>query len=148
MAKKGRPRFNPKKEVSVMAWIEDDRSSVLLVRQVAGQKFWTLPGGKVKRNESLSQALKREVREETGLRVRAIVYQQMYDRPKRGAITILFKVSVHRSTARMHFPREEIVDLGFFDRLPPNATPSAKFFWKLEKTPTDMLPEDLLRDNR
>lgn len=117
-----------------MAWIEDDRSSVLLVRQIAGQKFWTLPGGKVKRNESLSQALKREVREETGLRVRAIVYQQMYDRPKRGAITILFKVSVHRGTARIHFPREEIVDLGFFDRLPPNATPSAKFFWMLENS--------------
>jgi ADP-ribose pyrophosphatase YjhB (NUDIX family) len=134
MAKKRRARFNPKKEVSVMAWIEDDRSSVLLVRQVAGQKFWTLPGGKVKRNESLSQALKREVREETGLRVRAIVYQQMYDRPKRGAITILFKVSVHRGTARMYFPREEIVDLGFFDRLPPNATPSAKFFWTLENS--------------
>jgi hypothetical protein len=79
---------------------------------------------------------------------RAIVYQQMYDRPKRGAITILFKVSVHRGAARMHFPREEIVDLGFFDRLPPNATPSAKFFWKLEKPPTDMLPDDLWQDNR
>jgi len=117
-----------------MAWIQDDRSSVLLVRQFAGRKFWTLPGGKVRRNESLSQALKREVREETGLRVRAIVYQQMYDRPKRGAITILFKVSVHRGTARMQFPREEIVDLGFFDRLPPNATPSAKFFWMLENS--------------
>ena len=117
-----------------MAWIQDDRSSVLLVRQFAGRKFWTLPGGKVRRNESLSQALKREVREETGLRVRAIVYQQMYDRPKRGAITILLKVSVHRGTARMQFPREEIVDLGFFDRLPPNATPSAKFFWMLENS--------------
>jgi len=117
-----------------MAWIQDDRSSVLLVRQFAGRKFWTLPGGKVRRNESLSQALKREVREETGLRVRAIVYQQMYDRPKRGAITILFKVSVHRGTTRMQFPREEIVDLGFFDRLPPNATPSAKFFWMLENS--------------
>jgi len=117
-----------------MAWIQDDRSSVLLVRQFAGRKFWTLPGGKVRRNESLSHALKREVREETGLRVRAIVYQQMYDRPKRGAITILFKVSVHRGTTRMQFPREEIVDLGFFDRLPPNATPSAKFFWMLENS--------------
>jgi hypothetical protein len=30
----------------------------------------------------------------------------------------------------MHFPAEEISDLGFFDRLPTNATPSAKFFWK------------------
>ncbi|MFY9987503.1 MAG: NUDIX hydrolase [Chthoniobacterales bacterium] len=61
MAKRVRGAFNPKKEVSVMAWIEDDKGSVLLVRQVVGQRLWTLPGGKVKRNESLKGALKREV---------------------------------------------------------------------------------------
>jgi ADP-ribose pyrophosphatase YjhB (NUDIX family) len=132
MPKKQRVRFNPKKEVSVMAWIEDDKGSVLLVRQAVGQKLWTLPGGKVKRNESLERALKREVREETGLGVRSTNYLQMYDRPKRGAITILFRVSVQRHAVRMHFPAEEIADLGFFDRLPTNATPSAKFFWGVE----------------
>src|SRR6195256_2553392 len=129
MAKTKRARFNPKKEVSVMAWIEDDKGSVLLVRQVAGQRLWTLPGGKVKRNESLERSLRREVREETGLGIRATDYLQMYDRPKRGAITILFRVLVRRQAVRMHFPAEEIADLGFFDRLPTNATPSAKFFW-------------------
>jgi ADP-ribose pyrophosphatase YjhB (NUDIX family) len=134
MAKTKRARFNPKKEVSVMAWIEDDKGSVLLVRQVVGQKLWTLPGGKVKRNESLKRAVKREVREETGLDLTEIGYQQMYDRPERGAITILFKVSVKRHAARMHFPAEEIADIGFFNRLPSNATPSAKFFWKSESS--------------
>jgi len=132
MPEKKRASFNPKKEVSVMAWIENDQGSLLLVRQVAGQKLWTLPGGKVRRNESLERALRREVREETGLSVRAAYYLQMYDRPKRGAITILFRVSVQRRTVRMHFPAEEIADLGFFDRLPTNATPSAKFFWRSE----------------
>jgi 8-oxo-dGTP diphosphatase len=130
MPKRKRTRFNPKKEVSVMAWIENDQGFLLLVRQAVGQKLWTLPGGKVKRNESLERALKREVREETGLSVKAGEYFQMYDRPKRGAITILFRVFVQRQTVRMHFPAEEIADLGFFDRLPTNATPSAKFFWK------------------
>ena len=115
-----------------MAWIENDQDSLLLVRQAAGQKLWTLPGGKVKRNESLERALKREVREETGLSVRATEYLQIYDRPKRGAITILLRVLVQRQTVRMHFPAEEIADLGFFDRLPTNATPSAKFFWRLK----------------
>ena len=38
MAKKKSSRFNPKKEVSVMGWIEDDQGSVLLVRQVV--VFW------------------------------------------------------------------------------------------------------------
>ena len=30
-----------------MAWIEDDKGSVLLVRQVVGQRLWTLPGAKL-----------------------------------------------------------------------------------------------------
>ena len=115
-----------------MAWVENDEGDVLLVRQTAGQKLWTLPGGKVKRNESLERALKREIREETGLRVAAVRYRQMYDRPKRGAITVLFAVSVKRTSSRAYFPTREIADLGFFDRLPTNATPSAKFFWKAE----------------
>jgi ADP-ribose pyrophosphatase YjhB (NUDIX family) len=135
MPKKKRARFNPKKEVSVMAWIENDQGSILLVRQAVGLKLWALPGGKVRRNESLERALKREVREETGLIVKAAVYLQIYDRPKRGAIAILFRVLVQRQAVRMHFAAEEIDDLGFFDHLPTNATPSAKFFWKSKGVP-------------
>ena len=118
MAKRATGPFNPKKEVSVMAWIENDQGAILLVRQALGRRLWTLPGGKVKRSESLKSALKREVREETGLAVSALRYQQMYDRPKRGTITVLFRVSVKRDSARPHFPAEEIADLGFFDHLP------------------------------
>ena len=42
-------------------WVEDLDQGVLLVRQTPGLKLWTLPGGKVKRGESLVKALKREV---------------------------------------------------------------------------------------
>jgi 8-oxo-dGTP diphosphatase len=48
-----------------MAWIEDSDQNILLVRQAAGLKLWMLPGGKVKRGESLVKALKREDCEET-----------------------------------------------------------------------------------
>jgi 8-oxo-dGTP diphosphatase len=113
-----------------MAWIENDDRAVLFVRQAAGRGLWTLPGGKVKPNESLESALKREVREETGLRVEDLLYLKIYDRPRRGAITILFRVSLLRRASRVRFPIEEITDLGFFSNLPVRATPSAKFFWQ------------------
>ena len=127
MPRKKSTRFNPKKEVSVMAWIENDQGSVLLVRQTAGQKLWTLPGGKVKRGESLERALKREVREETGLSVRASEYVRMYDRPKRGAITILSRVLVQRQAVRMHFPAEEIADLVSLIACPQTRRPQPSF---------------------
>ena len=119
-----------------MAWIENDQGSVLFVRQTVGQRLWTLPGGKVKRSEALRSALTREVREETGLITAAVSYRQMYDRPKRGTITILFRVVVKRSSARMRFPAREIADIAFFDQLPGVSTPSAKFFWELERLTT------------
>jgi hypothetical protein len=35
MEKKDRTNFNPKKEVSVMAWIENDQGAVLFVRHAS-----------------------------------------------------------------------------------------------------------------
>ena len=72
-----------------MAWIEDPAREVLLVRQTAGLKLWTLPGGEVKRGESLIKVLKREVREETGLKVQVGSHLRLLDRRDKDAITLL-----------------------------------------------------------
>jgi 8-oxo-dGTP diphosphatase len=128
-------RLHPCKEVSVMAWAQDSESRVLLVRQTAGQRLWTLPGGKVRPRESLQDALLREVLEETGLRAQADAWIDLMDRPDRGTIMILYTVRILDEPAitpkRLN---DEISKVRYSLKLPKNASPSATYFWNKFKT--------------
>ena len=123
-------RLRPCKEVSVMAWAQDSESRVLLVRQTAGLKLWTLPGGKVRPRESLEEALLREVFEETGLRVQADAWIDLMDRPDRGTIMILYAVKVlNEAPVLANHLSKEISQVRYSLKLPKDASPSATYFW-------------------
>ncbi len=128
-------RLRPCKEVSVMAWVQDSESRVLLVRQTAGQKLWTLPGGKVRPRESLQAALLRELFEETGLRAQADVWIDIMDRPDRGTIMILYEVKIlDQPPVVANRLSKEISQVRYSLKLPKNASPSATYFWNKFKT--------------
>ena len=57
----------------VGAVVHDAAGRLLLIRRGhdPGRGLWSLPGGRVEDGESLPEAVRREVREETGLDVRA-----------------------------------------------------------------------------
>jgi ADP-ribose pyrophosphatase YjhB (NUDIX family) len=76
----------PKVEVRGAAF-RDGR--VLLVRERADGR-WTLPGGWADVNESPSQAVEKEVLQESGLRVRAVKLAALYDRSRHGHGEFLF----------------------------------------------------------
>jgi 8-oxo-dGTP pyrophosphatase MutT (NUDIX family) len=116
------------KEVSVLAWIQDAYGNVLLIQQVAGKQLWSLPGGKVRSLEALKRALCRELKEEIGLTLVSAKVIDLFDRPLRSGLAVLFQTKLRKG--RLKLGTKEIKNAAFVDKLPPNATPSVRYFWK------------------
>jgi ADP-ribose pyrophosphatase YjhB (NUDIX family) len=83
-------REYPAYPVLAVGGIVWDRDRVLLVRRAKepGRGQWSIPGGGVRLGERLEAAVEREVKEETGLRVRAIQRVHVVERivPHEGRI--------------------------------------------------------------
>jgi ADP-ribose pyrophosphatase YjhB (NUDIX family) len=120
-------RFSPAKEVSALAWIQDAYGNVLLVKQGNGRGLWSLPGGKVRAHEAIKAALRRELREEIGLTVVSARVLDLFDRPVKGALAILFRTTLRRG--KLKLADAEIQEAAFVNRLPAKATPSVRYFW-------------------
>src|SRR5271154_6943073 len=89
------------KEVSVLAWIQDAYGNVLLIQQTAGKQLWSLPGGKVRSMEALKPALRRELREEIGLTVVSAKVIDLFDRPQRCGLAVLFRTTLRKGRLRL-----------------------------------------------
>jgi 8-oxo-dGTP diphosphatase len=123
-------RFRASKEVSVMAWIENQFGDVLLLKQVRGNKFWTLPGGKVRPREPIEGALRREVEEEIGLKIQTVALVSLFDRPQKAVITFLYTARIKGHHDVLNPKPTEVAAARFSSSLPSDATPSLRFFWK------------------
>lgn len=112
---------------SVSAVIRDAQGRVLLGRR-ADSREWGLPGGNVEIGESVTQAIQREVREETGLEVAVLRLVGVYSDPAWQVVRYADGRVVHyvtscfecRATGGALATSPETLELGSFD---PSALP-------------------------
>lgn len=87
---------------------------VLLVRITYGHRGWMLPGGYVKQNETIGEAAKREIMEETGLIVEPAELVAVRSRIKDGRNDIYVTFTVNVKGGELKPDGREIAEARYF----------------------------------
>ena len=107
--------------------ILDKRGRVLLLKhRFWKQQLWGLPGGHARHNETPGATLRRELREETGLEVRATKLLRVTT--NMGPLTQFILLA--ECDGEPEVKSAEIIEAGFFDweKLPENIVPTHRAF--------------------
>ncbi len=106
--------------VGVNAIIFDGSRVLLCLRRDI--EWWNLPGGGVEPGETVDEALRREVREETGLEVELERLVGVYSKPQKNEVVLVFRCRV---TGGQLSATEEMAESRYFapGELPRNTLP-------------------------
>lgn len=88
---KDNPNEIPYYILSVSGYITNQDNEVLLIRTNWRSDTWELPGGQVEKGETLIEALKREIKEETGIDVKILGVTGIYSNLSRNILNIVFR---------------------------------------------------------
>lgn len=86
--------------------MEEDR--ILLVKQQVGSRGWSLPGGKAEAGETLSQAVVRELAEETGLAVQVDKLLYVCDLPEAEPPVVHVTFLLSKLSGELRLPTNEL----------------------------------------
>ena len=103
--------------IGVFALIFDDQGRILLGHR-RDIDWWNLPGGGMDKGETIDETVCREVREETGLEVKAEQLVGVYSKPQKQEVVLTFRCRVIGGT--LQTSTEENRDNRYFE---PNALP-------------------------
>jgi 8-oxo-dGTP diphosphatase len=110
--------------------------ALLLVRNTYGRKQWTFPGGGISPGEAAEDAIRREVREEVGLHLKALqslgAFEAIIDH-KRDNVTVYTGVSTGR---RITIDTAEILEARWFraQHMPPLGPAAARILAIWQRT--------------
>ena len=110
--------------ISASAIIEGKGREILLIWEgdMPYHKWWVIPGGYVNPEETVKEAVVREVREETGLSVSIVRLINVYSRvfPERHDISIVYLCETHEDRVLLNSEHSEY---SFFRVLPEGLHP-------------------------
>jgi 8-oxo-dGTP diphosphatase len=89
---------SPQHSVSVAAVIVNDHGQVLMTQR-RDNGHWEPPGGVLELGETITDGLRREVREETGLEIEPEQLTGVYKNMTRGVVALVFRAHVVGGTA-------------------------------------------------
>lgn len=120
----------PRIEPCVIAVIKKDEQILLLRHRQRNQDIYACLAGFVEVGETLEQALKREVREETGLEIKNIQYAGSQSWPFPDQLMIAFYADYESGELKLQ--EDEISDAGWFRRdCLPNCPRPGSISWRL-----------------
>lgn len=100
----------------VSAFIYDKNENILIVKNIRGDSFyWSLPGGAVEEEETLEQAVIREVKEETGYNIVVTglnsVREVLFEERDHHALIITFHAKIIDGEININDPDNDIVEV-------------------------------------
>ena len=84
--------------VAVAAVVTDERARVLLMQR-RDHGNWEPPGGALKVGEFVEDGLRREVKEETGVEIDVGPVSGVYENPRQGVLSLVFKCALREGAA-------------------------------------------------